>query len=535
MIPDNHSMTPSMSSSPEEEEEEELTKINITTTAHLSTKTNTTVVDSGDKKTINNTTAISNVPEKDDDDDDDDDMALLNADDLSSIVWFGDHDVECKEEQFHHENDAMMKVVMVDLLNGRGSHSSMLVNELLSHLGGTSGNDNNKNLDTTTTTTTIPLELDKQDNDVNGNKESQQKGAKVDPNTFIVPDSSAAVENEGLNLNTFKAAVPQHPPTAPGPEDERHDEKSNIIMASFSSTLATATVAGGTAAAYQNFMSDPPRQSLLILAPARGSTLSREVTPTNTEDDNKILVGGATNSEPSSPARQRNTKRASVAGNGSGCTTDEAAAAPAITGRPPIQLYLSADYDSFSTFQVAVRKNVEFFEASADDIATSAQGRPRPIVMGQVGIRCCFCARLHPSKCPPGAVCYPSKRCGIYQATQNIAKIHWMEQCPQISPEFHEELMRRRALKCPVRRRASKVKWARRATALGVFEDVRGLRFAPTVDAFGFPRDDDDDVDTSPANTSQSIFQSKKVDTSPGDDGMVVVEEDHDDEVYHNL
>ncbi|KAL7563807.1 hypothetical protein ACA910_000132, partial [Epithemia clementina (nom. ined.)] len=220
---------------------------------------------------------------------------------------------------------------------------------------------------------------------------------------------------------------------------------------------------------------------------------------------------------------------------GSGSTIDVAAAAPAITGRPPIQLYLSADYDSFSTFQVAVRKNVEFFEASADDIATSAQGRPRPIVMGQVGIRCFFCARLHPSMRPPGAVCYPSKRCGIYQATQNIAKIHWMEQCPQISPEFREELMRRRALKCPVRRRASKAKWAMRATALGVFEDVRGLRFAPTVDAFGFPRDDDDDVDTSHANTSQSIFQSKKVDTSPGDDGMVVVEEDHDDEVYHNL
>ncbi|KAL7558827.1 hypothetical protein ACA910_005189 [Epithemia clementina (nom. ined.)] len=163
-----------------------------------------------------------------------------------------------------------------------------------------------------------------------------------------------------------------------------------------------------------------------------------------------------------------------------------------VTGRPPIRLYLSADFDSFSTFQVAVRQHVEFFEASEDDITTSAQGRPRPIVLGQVGIRCCFCAHLHPSLRPPGAVCYPSKRAGIYQAAQNIAKVHWMEQCGSISTEFRQELGRRRAAKCPVRRRASKATWTHRATALGVHEDAvkGGLRFAIAVNAFGFPTDE---------------------------------------------
>ena len=37
---------------------------------------------------------------------------------------------------------------------------------------------------------------------------------------------------------------------------------------------------------------------------------------------------------------------------------------PRLTGRPPISLYLSADYFSFSAYQLLVRRNVEFFEVS---------------------------------------------------------------------------------------------------------------------------------------------------------------------------
>uniref|UniRef100_A0A7S2VDS8 Uncharacterized protein n=1 Tax=Entomoneis paludosa TaxID=265537 RepID=A0A7S2VDS8_9STRA len=106
----------------------------------------------------------------------------------------------------------------------------------------------------------------------------------------------------------------------------------------------------------------------------------------------------------------------------------------------------------------------------------------------KVGIRCCFCARLHPSARAPGATCYPSKRSGIYQAAQNIANTHWAEQCTLVPNAFRNALNAARHQKSTAR--ASKHMWSNRATALGVFEDEDGLRFADSVNALGFPMDD---------------------------------------------
>lgn len=68
-----------------------------------------------------------------------------------------------------------------------------------------------------------------------------------------------------------------------------------------------------------------------------------------------------------------------------------------LTGRPPIILYLSFDHGAFPPFQLLVRRHIEFFEALPIDVETSVQGRPRPILLGQVGLRCIFCATLQPS------------------------------------------------------------------------------------------------------------------------------------------
>lgn len=75
----------------------------------------------------------------------------------------------------------------------------------------------------------------------------------------------------------------------------------------------------------------------------------------------------------------------------------EQATARSLTGRPPIILYLSFDHGAFPPFQLLVRRNIEFFEALPIDVETSVQGRPRPILLGQVGLRCIFCASLQPS------------------------------------------------------------------------------------------------------------------------------------------
>jgi hypothetical protein len=55
-----------------------------------------------------------------------------------------------------------------------------------------------------------------------------------------------------------------------------------------------------------------------------------------------------------------------------------------VTGRPPILLYMNCDDESLSQYQCLVRKQIELFEASPDDIKMSAQGRNHPIVIGQV-------------------------------------------------------------------------------------------------------------------------------------------------------
>ena len=57
-----------------------------------------------------------------------------------------------------------------------------------------------------------------------------------------------------------------------------------------------------------------------------------------------------------------------------------------MTGRPPQILYLSCDGEVLSGYQQLLRKQIEFFEASPDDVNAAAQGRNKPIV--RTGRRC---------------------------------------------------------------------------------------------------------------------------------------------------
>ena len=61
------------------------------------------------------------------------------------------------------------------------------------------------------------------------------------------------------------------------------------------------------------------------------------------------------------------------------------------TGRPPIPLYLSCNPDKLSEYQCLIRKEMEFFEALQLEVDSNAKGRNRPVVLGQVGIRCRHC------------------------------------------------------------------------------------------------------------------------------------------------
>jgi hypothetical protein len=85
-----------------------------------------------------------------------------------------------------------------------------------------------------------------------------------------------------------------------------------------------------------------------------------------------------------------------------------------IPDRPPVLISMPFDAQSLSSYQCLVRQQIEIFQAVPADVEANAQGRNRPIVLGQVGIRCRHCAILPPKQRKSGAVYFPSKvRCGF--------------------------------------------------------------------------------------------------------------------------
>jgi hypothetical protein len=149
---------------------------------------------------------------------------------------------------------------------------------------------------------------------------------------------------------------------------------------------------------------------------------------------------------------------------------------PNMTGRPPTVIYMSCDDDSLSEYQCLVRKQIELFEARREDVDSNAQGRNRPIVMGQVGIRCRHCTMLPPKHRARGAIYYPAKLYGLYQAAQNMASSHLCEHCQHVPPDIRAELL----LKLRDRKSSAgggKKYWADGVRILGVFEDEDGLRY----------------------------------------------------------
>jgi hypothetical protein len=148
---------------------------------------------------------------------------------------------------------------------------------------------------------------------------------------------------------------------------------------------------------------------------------------------------------------------------------------PNMTGRSPTIIYMSCDDDSLSEYQCLVRKQIELFEARREDVDSNAQGRNRPIVMGQVGIRCRHCTMLPPKHRARGAIYYPAKLYGLYQAAQNMASSHLCEHCQHVPPEARAELLKLRDRKSSAG--GGKKYWADGVRILGVFEDEDGLRY----------------------------------------------------------
>jgi hypothetical protein len=87
-----------------------------------------------------------------------------------------------------------------------------------------------------------------------------------------------------------------------------------------------------------------------------------------------------------------------------------------VQDRPPVAIAMPFDSRCLSSYQSLIREQIEIFQAIPADVEANAQGRNRPVVLGQVGIRCRHCARVPPRQRKSGSVYYPSKvRTSVYE------------------------------------------------------------------------------------------------------------------------
>jgi len=124
-----------------------------------------------------------------------------------------------------------------------------------------------------------------------------------------------------------------------------------------------------------------------------------------------------------------------------------------------------------------LRKQIEFFEAGVHEVQTVTHGRRKEILVGQVGIRCKFCAPLPPRRRPKGAVYYPATLRALYQAAQNMAASHFTVSCERINPELKAQFKAFQDGKSRAGHGGKKY-WSDAAKAVGVVEtEDEGLRF----------------------------------------------------------
>jgi hypothetical protein len=172
-----------------------------------------------------------------------------------------------------------------------------------------------------------------------------------------------------------------------------------------------------------------------------------------------------------------------------------AASAPQAAASVPTSKVLSMDQDTYelSPYQCLVRKQIELFQQPQSLLQSeiTTQGRNRPVVPGQVGIRCRHCGTADRKSRSKYAVLFPSQLLSVYQAAQNMANTHLLKTCKLIPEDTRKELVKKRTREkgqktCKSAYGGGRQYWAETLRVLGVVEgDDRRLRLAvnppPTV------------------------------------------------------
>lgn len=139
---------------------------------------------------------------------------------------------------------------------------------------------------------------------------------------------------------------------------------------------------------------------------------------------------------------------------------------------------LGLDEDKYwlSELQCFLRSQfAEAFGASERDIVAPMHGRNKPIVLGQVGIRCVWCRDLPYERRSQQAVSYPSLVTGIYNSVQQMYRLHF-DCCAAMPHDVRKRIETLR--KSSSSRGGRKQYWVDSAKRLGLADTPHGITFA---------------------------------------------------------
>lgn len=139
-------------------------------------------------------------------------------------------------------------------------------------------------------------------------------------------------------------------------------------------------------------------------------------------------------------------------------------------------LSLPEDRISLSETLCIVRENVEVFIANEADVKAPAPGRKRPVVEGQVGLRCIHCrAAMHQSEKVKRAVCFPSSIKRIYRTVIDM-KLDHFKACRFVPIELKLKLEELRATNA--RSTGTTMQYfVQAAKRMGMVDGGHGIRF----------------------------------------------------------
>jgi hypothetical protein len=164
----------------------------------------------------------------------------------------------------------------------------------------------------------------------------------------------------------------------------------------------------------------------------------------NAMDSSKLPVNEAKQEDTNSPHTSKSDESVLVLER----PTQEAAKALAASGQSEplspssrILLAIPEDKEWLSDMDCFIRKQLEVFCATEEDVTIAKSDRKYPVHIGQVGIRCIHCSVSKTGSCAQGAaVAFPFTINGIYESVREFQRLH-LDSCDNLSEATKAKLV----------------------------------------------------------------------------------------------